>query len=61
MAEAKHKSTGSDDGGIFDDAKTYYASDERHRTRFGPRNRTYSQVGHARNSCIQWVSADNAL
>jgi len=31
---------------VFDDAKTYYASDERHlNSRAGPRQRTYSQNG----------------
>lgn len=39
-----HKSRGSDDYGVYDDAKTYYASDERHTNKFGPRTRTYSQV-----------------
>ncbi|KAF6842303.1 neutral trehalase [Colletotrichum musicola] len=29
--------------GVFDDAKTYYTSDERHVNRAGPRTRTYSQ------------------
>lgn len=40
---ARHGST--DDHGIYDDARTYYSSEERHNhTRFGPRTRTYSQV-----------------
>ncbi|GJC98458.1 neutral trehalase [Colletotrichum higginsianum] len=30
--------------GVFDDAKTYYTSEERHVNRAGPRTRTYSQV-----------------
>jgi len=34
-----------DDQGVFDDAKTYYTTEERHQnTRAGPRTRTYSQV-----------------
>jgi alpha,alpha-trehalase len=34
----------ADDVGVYDDAKTYYASNERHtNTRAGPRQRTYSQ------------------
>ncbi|KFA60303.1 hypothetical protein S40285_07694 [Stachybotrys chlorohalonatus IBT 40285] len=40
-----HRSRDSDDFGVFDDAKTYYASDERHLNRAGPRTRTYSQNG----------------
>lgn len=40
-----HRSRGSDDYGVFDDAKTYYASEERHSNRYGTRTRTYSQVG----------------
>ncbi|KAM4066071.1 trehalase domain-containing protein [Hirsutella rhossiliensis] len=38
-----HRSSGSEDYGVYDDAKTYYASDERHTRRFGLRTRTYSQ------------------
>lgn len=41
---ANHRSSGSDDYGVYDDAKTYYASEERHTRRFGLRTRTYSQV-----------------
>lgn len=34
-----------DDYGVYDDAKTYYTTDERHmNTRAGARTRTYSQV-----------------
>lgn len=33
-----------DDFGVFDDAKTYYSSDKRHRDRFQNRTRTFSQV-----------------
>ncbi|EQL03676.1 neutral trehalase [Ophiocordyceps sinensis CO18] len=40
---ANHRSSGSDDYGVYDDAKTYYASEERHTRRFGLRTRTYSQ------------------
>ncbi|KAJ6443326.1 neutral trehalase [Purpureocillium lavendulum] len=40
---SNHRSRGSDDFGIFDDAKTYYASEERHTNRFGARTRTFSQ------------------
>jgi alpha,alpha-trehalase len=41
------RSRGSaEDLGVFDDAKTYYSAEERHRNhRAGPRTRTYSQVG----------------
>jgi alpha,alpha-trehalase len=39
-----HRPRASEDYGVFDDAKTYYASDERHRNRYGSRTRTYSQV-----------------
>lgn len=41
----KHRSRGSDDYGVYDDAKTYYASDDRHDKRHGVRTRAYSQVG----------------
>ncbi|KAM5352283.1 hypothetical protein ACJ41O_005006 [Fusarium nematophilum] len=41
-APSGHRSRGSDDQGVFDDAKTYYA-EERHLNRAGPRTRTYSQ------------------
>jgi hypothetical protein len=40
---SNHRARGSEEFGIFDDAKTYYASDERHHNRYGPRTRTYSQ------------------
>lgn len=40
-----HRSRGSEEYGVFDDAKTYYASEERHSNRYGVRTRTYSQVG----------------
>lgn len=31
---------------VYDDARTYYTAEERHRNnRAGPRTRTYSQVG----------------
>jgi alpha,alpha-trehalase len=33
----------SEDYGVYDDAKTYYASEERHQDRYA-RTRTYSQV-----------------
>jgi alpha,alpha-trehalase len=41
------RSRGStDDLNVFDDARTYYTAEERHRNnRAGPRTRTYSQVG----------------
>lgn len=39
-----HRARGSEDYNVFDDAKTYYASEERHQNRFGSRTRTYSQV-----------------
>ncbi|EFX01557.1 neutral trehalase [Grosmannia clavigera kw1407] len=39
-----HPRSGSEDYGAYDDAKTYYTSDERHmNTRAGARTRTYSQ------------------
>lgn len=37
-----HRARGSEDYGVYDDAKTYYASDERHQ-KYGARTRTYSQ------------------
>jgi hypothetical protein len=43
-APSGHRSRGSDDLGVFDDAKSYY-TEERHQNRAGPRTRTYSQVG----------------
>ncbi|KAK5662719.1 hypothetical protein OQA88_6125 [Cercophora sp. LCS_1] len=47
---AAPKSRGSVDEGVFDDAKTYYTTDERHiNYRAGPRTRTYSQNGLARH------------
>ncbi|KAM3514617.1 hypothetical protein MY11210_001723 [Beauveria gryllotalpidicola] len=42
-APSAHRPRGSEDFGVFDDAKTYYASDERHTGRFANRTRTYSQ------------------
>ncbi|WZH43486.1 trehalase-domain-containing protein [Fusarium acuminatum] len=43
MAEPSgHRSRGSDDMGVYDDAKSYY-TEERHQNRAGPRTRTYSQ------------------
>ncbi|KAK7423600.1 alpha,alpha-trehalase nth1 [Neonectria magnoliae] len=39
---SNHRSRGSDEHGVFDDAKTYYA-EERHSRNFGARTRTYSQ------------------
>lgn len=41
MAGAAHRTRGSEDYGVYDDAKTYYA-DERHN-KAGARTRTYSQ------------------
>jgi hypothetical protein len=41
---ANHRARPSDEFGVFDDAKTYYQSEERHHNRYGPRTRTYSQV-----------------
>lgn len=38
-----HPTRGSEDFGVYDDAKTYYAED-RHAARAGTRTRTYSQV-----------------
>lgn len=41
------KTPGSSDDllNVYDDAKTYYTAEDRHRnTRAGPRTRTYSQV-----------------
>lgn len=43
-APSGHRTRGSDDLGVFDDAKSYY-TEERHQNRAGPRTRTYSQVG----------------
>ncbi|PHH68013.1 hypothetical protein CDD82_919 [Ophiocordyceps australis] len=40
---ADHRGRLSDDYGVYDDAKTYYASDERHTNRLGLRSRTFSQ------------------
>lgn len=51
------RSRGSEDFGVFDDAKTYYASDERHTRRFGLRTRTYSQVGSSRRPCYRAFSS----
>jgi hypothetical protein len=35
----------TDDFNVYDDARTYYTAEERHRNnRAGPRTRTYSQV-----------------
>lgn len=42
---SNHRSRDSTDFGVFDDAKTYYASEERHTNRLGVRTRTFSQVG----------------
>jgi len=43
MAElTTHASRGSEDYGVYDDAKTYYASADRHH-KYGARTRTYSQ------------------
>ncbi|KAH6899676.1 family 37 glycoside hydrolase [Thelonectria olida] len=39
---SNHRTRGSDDFGVYDDAKTYYA-EERHSRNIGPRTRTYSQ------------------
>ncbi|KAG6019475.1 hypothetical protein E4U41_003215 [Claviceps citrina] len=40
----KHRVRPSEDYGVYDDAKTYYATEERHHhNRFGARTRTYSQ------------------
>ena len=41
------KQLSSDDlPNVYDDAKTYYTAEDRHRNnRAGPRTRTYSQVG----------------
>ncbi|KAI1035980.1 hypothetical protein LB505_006576 [Fusarium chuoi] len=41
-APSGHQPRGSDDLGVFDDAKSYY-TEERHMNRAGPRTRTYSQ------------------
>jgi hypothetical protein len=43
-APSGHRTRGSDDLGVYDDAKSYY-TEERHQNRAGPRTRTYSQVG----------------
>ncbi|KAI1333712.1 glycoside hydrolase family 37 protein [Xylariaceae sp. FL0016] len=40
----------SDDQSVFEDAKTYYASDARHTDRFHKRHRTYSQDGIVRDT-----------
>jgi len=49
MAEqASHRTRGSEDYGVYDDAKTYYTSDDRHN-KYGPRTRTYSQNSLLRN------------
>jgi alpha,alpha-trehalase len=43
---------------VYDDAKTYYTAEDRHRNnRAGPRTRTYSQVGGA-ESTWKWIIAD---
>ena len=43
MAElTTHASRGSENYGVYDDAKTYYASADRHH-KYGARTRTYSQ------------------
>ena len=44
-----HRPRKSDDFGVYDDAKTYYAED-RHHNRYGTRTRTYSQV-----NLVQWL------
>ncbi|ODA83383.1 hypothetical protein RJ55_01897 [Drechmeria coniospora] len=47
MAPTAHRlERRSDDLGIYDDAKTYYSSDERHATSSGARSRTLSQNTH---------------
>ncbi|CAI6086301.1 hypothetical protein V2G26_003493 [Clonostachys chloroleuca] len=38
-----HRARGSDEYNVYDDAKTYYGSADRHNNRFGARTRTYSQ------------------
>ncbi|CAH0004857.1 unnamed protein product [Clonostachys byssicola] len=38
-----HRARGSDEYNVYDDAKTYYGSADRHNNRFGTRTRTYSQ------------------
>ncbi|CAH0026455.1 unnamed protein product [Clonostachys rhizophaga] len=38
-----HRARGSDEYNVYDDAKTYYGSADRHNNRFGSRTRTYSQ------------------
>ncbi|VUC33571.1 unnamed protein product [Clonostachys rosea] len=38
-----HRSRGSEEYNVYDDAKTYYGSADRHNNRFGTRTRTYSQ------------------
>ncbi|KAH6665892.1 neutral trehalase [Plectosphaerella plurivora] len=43
------RANSNDDHGVFDDAKTYYTSDERHANKFGVRTRTYSQNGLAKH------------
>lgn len=49
---------GSEDYGVYDDAKTYYTSEERHNNRFGSRTRTYSQVC-PRYENLQWFRGAN--
>lgn len=45
MTEIKnHRARTSEDYGVYDDAKTYYATEDRHHSRYGARTRTYSQV-----------------
>lgn len=52
---SNHRTRGSDDFGVFDDAKTYYASEERHTNRFGARTRTFSQVSNTKYEHYQPV------
>jgi len=43
-SQRRRRGSSEDHGaGVFDDAKTYYTSEERHINRAGPRTRTYSQ------------------
>ena len=54
------RSRGStDDLNVYDDARTYYTAEDRHRNnRAGPRTRTYSQVRDVDAAMGLWILAD---
>ena len=49
----------SDNLNVYDDARTYYTAEDRHRNnRAGPRTRTYSQVRGVDAAMGLWIIAD---